>query len=134
MRELFSPVNFRNIDLCCKRELFSCKFQDRYIRELYSVNFRANIYENCIVRLISGLFTITIVFILRFPNIELEDVADQLDWIFLVLFPHYGLGVGFAYLYINKENMQFCQMNLPKVGLCTLYKRMSSPHPCCPGM
>nr|KAG5699338.1 hypothetical protein BaRGS_004275 [Batillaria attramentaria] len=61
-----------------------------------------------ILAIISGLFTMLTVFILRIPSLDLVDVAEILDWIFMVVFPHYCLGMGFSNFYVNDLDLDYC--------------------------
>nr|KAG5699336.1 hypothetical protein BaRGS_004273 [Batillaria attramentaria] len=47
-----------------------------------------------VISIVSGMFTMLTVVILRIPSVHLSDVAETLDWIFMVVFPHYSVGLG----------------------------------------
>lgn len=53
----------------------------------------------------TGLFTMLIVFVLRVPSLQLENMAFLLDWLFMVLFPHYAFGVSLSYILIKNKGM-----------------------------
>lgn len=78
------------------------------------------------------------VFIMRIPTLDVVDVADILDWLFMAIFPHYALGMGFSNFYINKLDKDFCDksfatVNLTPGVLCPFLKNANIIHPCCPG-
>lgn len=80
-----------------------------------------------ILAIISGLFTMLTVFIMRIPFLNVVDVAEALDWTFMVVFPHYCLGMGFSNFYVNKLDLDFCfnqGINLP--AFCP-----DPQNPCC---
>ena len=82
----------------------------------------------------AGLFTMLTVFIMRIPSLGVEDIAKILDWIFMAVFPHYSLGMGFSNFYINKLDIDYC-INGPInfYALCPEFKILKMPHPCCKG-
>ncbi|KAK7486553.1 hypothetical protein BaRGS_00022219, partial [Batillaria attramentaria] len=80
-----------------------------------------------ILAIISGLFTMLTVFILRIPSLDLVDVAEILDWIFMVVFPHYCLGMGFSNFYVNDLDLDYCfGQGIDLTLLCP-----SPMNPCC---
>lgn len=79
----------------------------------------------------TGLFTMMTVSIMRIPSLDVTDVADALDWVFLILFPHYSLGTAFSNLYINKLTTDYCS-NVT-LGICELFNRSGIINPCCKG-
>ncbi len=70
--------------------------------------------------------TLTSVGILQLPMLDLQDVADSLEWVFLIIFPNFAFGQGLADLYTNYQANQFCG---ELVQYCTVQK-----NPCCIGI
>ena len=85
-------------------------------------------FENGIFLLLiilTGQATLLSVVILSIPQLELVNVADILEWIFLMIFPNFGLAQGLNNIYQNSKIGAVCQ-NLSL--LCYL-----GPNPCCRG-
>jgi ATP-binding cassette subfamily A (ABC1) protein 3 len=72
-----------------------------------------------------GQATLLAVVILSIPQLELLDVANILQWIFLILFPNYCLGQGLTDIYQNAFLNKLCE---PLVPYCAF-----EPNPCCKG-
>ncbi|XP_076468682.1 phospholipid-transporting ATPase ABCA3-like [Babylonia areolata] len=88
-----------------------------------------------ILAIVSGLFTMMTVFILRIPSMGTDDVAKVLDWVFMVLFPHYSLGMGFCNLYVNQMDKQFCiQDGFTPDEYCPIFRLNNKTNPCCKDM
>ncbi|KAK2724560.1 phospholipid-transporting ATPase ABCA3-like [Artemia franciscana] len=60
----------------------------------------------------TGLATFIIVVVMSIPDLNLVDVSEILDWIFLI-WPNYSLGMGFSNLYNNDIANQYC--NNPEI-------------------
>ncbi|KAL8603343.1 hypothetical protein ACOMHN_039706 [Nucella lapillus] len=85
-----------------------------------------------IFAIISGLFTMMTVFIMRIPTLGVADVAEVLDWVFMAVFPHYSLGTGFSNLYVNKLDKDFCtQFSFNITQFCPVFKQFNQTNPCC---
>ncbi|CAM4989746.1 unnamed protein product, partial [Rotaria socialis] len=67
--------------------------------------------------------TLLAVVILSIPQLDLVNVADILEWIFLILFPNFCLGQALNVMYQNYVLNGLCQ---PIVHLCD-----KMPNPCC---
>jgi ATP-binding cassette subfamily A (ABC1) protein 3 len=63
--------------------------------------------------------------ILSIPQLDLLDVANTLEWIFIILFPNYNLGQGLNDIYQNSVLIGLCE---PLVQYCGF-----GPNPCCEG-
>ena len=72
--------------------------------------------------------TLITVVILQIPDLQLLEVADLLDWIFMVL-PNYSLGMAFNNLYTNARAVEYCTRPLVALA-CSAGIR---PNPCCKG-
>ena len=70
--------------------------------------------------------TLITVVILQIPDLQLLDVADLLDWFFMVL-PNYSLGMAFNNLYTNARAVEYCTRPLVALA-CSAGIR---PNPCC---
>ncbi|XP_068200893.1 phospholipid-transporting ATPase ABCA3-like isoform X1 [Palaemon carinicauda] len=79
-----------------------------------------------IINIITGMATLITVNILRIPDLELRDVAEYLDWVFL-LFPSYALAAAFTDLYSNWRFTGICKREIFSL-LCGL---KAFPNPCC---
>lgn len=55
---------------------------------------------------ISGLATLLTTFMLRL--LGETDLAIALDWVFLVLFPHYNFGKSINDMFVNYSNLDYC--------------------------
>ncbi|XP_076468817.1 phospholipid-transporting ATPase ABCA3-like isoform X2 [Babylonia areolata] len=88
-----------------------------------------------ILEIITGLFTMMAMTILRAPSIGLKDFVETLDLVFMVLFPHYSLGIGFSNMYVNHENREYC-INGPikPPNTCQAFKLKKENNPCCKGI
>lgn len=75
----------------------------------------------------AGIALFMTVNIMTIPRLELQDVARQLDWIFLV-FPHYSLCASINNMYNNYVFNRVCSTFLEIPNICTL-----RPNPCCKG-
>ena len=75
-----------------------------------------------------GMATIISVTILRIPDLELQHVANLLDWIFM-LFPSYAMAAAITDIYSNFRSTEICKQ--PAFNLiCSLN---IAPNPCCRG-
>jgi ATP-binding cassette subfamily A (ABC1) protein 3 len=63
--------------------------------------------------------------ILSIPQLDLLNIADVLEWIFIILFPNYNLGQGLNDIYQNAVLSDICEQLVP---YCIL-----GPNPCCKG-
>ena len=72
---------------------------------------------------IVGDATVLAVGILGIPQLGLKDLANVLEWIFLVFLPNFCLGQGLMDYYSNWEFLDSCQ---EYKQFCTLF-----PNPCC---
>ncbi|XP_076468710.1 phospholipid-transporting ATPase ABCA3-like [Babylonia areolata] len=88
-----------------------------------------------ILEIITGLFPMIAMNILRDPSIGLKDFVETLDLVFMVLFPHYSVGIGFSNLYINHENRKYC-INGPikPPNTCQASKLKKKTNSCCKGI
>lgn len=77
---------------------------------------------------LTGMATVITVTILRIPDLELEDVADLLDWIFL-LFPPYAMANAIKDVYRNYQVLTICTKDL--ISLACMFSFY--PNPCCRG-
>ena len=73
-----------------------------------------------------GMATLITVVILQIPELQLVEVAEVLDWIFMVL-PNYSLGMAFNNLYTNSRAVEYCTRPIV-VFACKTGLR---PNPCC---
>ncbi|CAF0870807.1 unnamed protein product [Adineta steineri] len=76
-----------------------------------------------IYNIITSQATLLAIVILSIPQLELLDIANILEWVFLLLFPNYCLGQGLNDIYQNSFLVQLCE---PLVPLCPFL-----PNPCC---
>jgi len=76
-----------------------------------------------------GMATLITVVILQIPELQLVEVAEVLDWIFMVL-PNYSLGMAFNNLYTNSRAVEYCTRPIV-VFACKTGLR---PNPCCKSM
>ncbi|CAF3441243.1 unnamed protein product [Rotaria sp. Silwood1] len=76
-----------------------------------------------IINIITSQATLLAVVILSIPQLDLVNVADILEWIFLILFPNFCLGQALNVMYQNYVLNGLCQ---PIVHLCD-----KMPNPCC---
>ncbi|XP_070193926.1 phospholipid-transporting ATPase ABCA3-like [Littorina saxatilis] len=85
-----------------------------------------------IMAIITGLFTMLTVFIMRIPALDVVDIAEALDWVFMAVFPHYSLGMGFSNFYVNRLDMDYC-INGPInfYEACPFARLFNITHPCC---
>ncbi|CAL4148549.1 unnamed protein product, partial [Meganyctiphanes norvegica] len=79
-----------------------------------------------IINIITGMATLISVTILRIPDLELNDVADMLDWLFL-LFPSYAMASAITDLYTNNRFTDICSRPV-FISLCNI---KSFANPCC---
>ena len=70
--------------------------------------------------------TLIVVVILQIPELQLVDVADFLDWIFMAL-PNYSLGMAFNNLYTNSRAVEYCTRPIVVLACKTGLR----PNPCC---
>ncbi|XP_041350182.1 phospholipid-transporting ATPase ABCA3-like [Gigantopelta aegis] len=80
-----------------------------------------------IFNILTGLTTLLVVMILQIPSLGAVDVSDALDWVFLVIFPHYCLGKSFMDIYTNYVNTKTCN----KLDYKVVCQRVAMP--CCKG-
>ncbi|XP_055881820.1 phospholipid-transporting ATPase ABCA3-like [Biomphalaria glabrata] len=78
------------------------------------------------LNIFSGIITTTTVFVLQFPSLGTESIAEVLDWIFIILFPNYNMATVFINLYTNYLNLDSCLPIVNAPGRCN--------SPCCPGV
>lgn len=76
--------------------------------------------------IITGMATIITVTILRIPDLELQHVANLLDWIFL-LFPSYAMAAAITDIYSNFRSTEICKQPTFEL-ICSLG---IAPNPCC---
>ncbi|XP_023714575.1 ATP-binding cassette sub-family A member 3 isoform X4 [Cryptotermes secundus] len=76
------------------------------------------------INVVTGIALFMTVNILKLPSLELQDVAEILDWIFL-FFPHYSLCSCVHGLYTNYAYNKACSAALLFPGLCL------RPNICC---
>ncbi|XP_067683952.1 phospholipid-transporting ATPase ABCA3-like [Haliotis asinina] len=69
-----------------------------------------------ILNIITGLATLLTTFMLRLLNET--DLAIALDWVFLVLFPHYNFGKSINDIFVNYSNLDYC-FDANSTNLCT---------------
>ncbi|XP_076468788.1 phospholipid-transporting ATPase ABCA3-like isoform X1 [Babylonia areolata] len=88
-----------------------------------------------ILEIITGLFPMIAMNILRDPSIGLKDFVETLDLVFMALFPHYSVGIGFGNMYINHENRKYC-INGPikPPNTCQASKLKKKTNSCCKGI
>ncbi|CAG0900594.1 unnamed protein product, partial [Darwinula stevensoni] len=55
----------------------------------------------------TGVAALLTVVVLQIPDLDLVDVADTLEWVFLIL-PNFDLGIGINYLYSNGRINELC--------------------------
>ncbi|KAK7486554.1 hypothetical protein BaRGS_00022220, partial [Batillaria attramentaria] len=86
-----------------------------------------------VISIVSGMFTMLTVVILRIPSVHLSDVAETLDWIFMVVFPHYSVGSGLSNFYVNHIDLKTCFT--PEKGFipAQLCPDPTHTNPCCKG-
>lgn len=72
--------------------------------------------------------TLITVAILQIPELQLVELAEGLDWIFMVL-PNYSLGMAFNNLYTNSRAVEYCTRPIV-IFACKTGLR---PNPCCKG-
>jgi ATP-binding cassette subfamily A (ABC1) protein 3 len=73
--------------------------------------------------ILSSQVTLTPVQILSLPQLQLVDVSEILEWVFLVIFPNFCLGQSMIDLYENQQITGLCK---EFVALCPYF-----PNPCC---
>jgi ATP-binding cassette subfamily A (ABC1) protein 3 len=75
----------------------------------------------------TGMATILAISILQVPDLDLVNVADSLEWVFM-LFPNFNLGYGISLLSTNKQLHKMCP-NIIRFGaeFCLTYP----DNPCC---
>lgn len=73
--------------------------------------------------------TLITVVILQIPELQLVEVADALDWIFMTL-PNYSLGMAFNNLYTNSRAVEYCTRPIVVLACKTGLR----PNPCCKSM
>ncbi|CAF1219331.1 unnamed protein product [Rotaria sordida] len=76
-----------------------------------------------ILNIITSQATLLAVVILSIPQLDLINVSNILEWIFLILFPNFCLGQGLNNMYQNYVLNGLCA---PIVIFCN-----SAPNPCC---
>ncbi|UJR37958.1 hypothetical protein I4U23_030642 [Adineta vaga] len=76
-----------------------------------------------IINIITSQATLLAIVILSIPQLELLDVSNILEWIFLILFPNYCLGQGLNDIYQNSFLNKLCE---PLIPFCAI-----APNPCC---
>ena len=54
-----------------------------------------------------GMTTTMAITILQIPQLDLLEVADVLDWVFMIL-PQYNLGIGLVQISSNSQLHRFC--------------------------
>lgn len=70
-----------------------------------------------------------IVVILRTPELELTNVAEILDWVFL-LFPHYTITMSIFNLYQTYLSIKVCS---PVLEYCKVLQDINQTNSCCRG-
>ena len=75
--------------------------------------------------------TLITVVVLKIPELQLVDVADALDWLFMAL-PNYSLGVAFNNLYTNARAVEYCTKPMVKI-MCGM-NLTAFDNPCCKGI
>ncbi|XP_037074307.1 ATP-binding cassette sub-family A member 3-like [Pollicipes pollicipes] len=78
----------------------------------------------------TGMATMVTVAVLRIPVLDLVDVANVLDWVFMVL-PNYGLGMAMADIYSNYQGIKYCAEKPEIEKICLVLKNLSLTNPCC---
>jgi ATP-binding cassette subfamily A (ABC1) protein 3 len=73
--------------------------------------------------ILSSQVTLTPVQILSLPQLQLVDVSEVLEWVFLVFFPNFCLGQSLIDLYENQQITGLCK---DFVNSCAFI-----PNPCC---
>jgi ATP-binding cassette subfamily A (ABC1) protein 3 len=89
-----------------------------------------------ILYLLTSQASIVAVNVLTLPGIDLKDVADVLEWLFLILLPNFSFGQGITDIYQNYEFTGICKKvidqlppNIPLEFAC-----LALPNPCCIGL
>jgi len=87
------------------------------------------LYHICdsIFILSAGIALFMTVNIMEIPRLELQDVAEVLDWIFLI-FPHYSMCASINNMYNNYVFNRECSNVLPNRTTCDIL-----PNACCRG-
>ncbi|XP_041362406.1 phospholipid-transporting ATPase ABCA3-like [Gigantopelta aegis] len=75
--------------------------------------------------IISGVATLLTIGILSIPQLDLQYVAEILEWIFLTFLPNFCLAQGLQDFYQNNEFLNLCE---PYIKFCPFMKK---PFPCC---
>ncbi|ESO83918.1 hypothetical protein LOTGIDRAFT_229502 [Lottia gigantea] len=78
------------------------------------------------INILSGVACVMVVAILEIPQLDLLDVSLTLEWIFLVIIPHFCLGQGLEDYYNNYEMLTQCK---PLQTFCKIAPEF--PNPCC---
>jgi hypothetical protein len=78
----------------------------------------------------SGVAAFMIVVIMQTPELGLTDVAEILDWIFL-LFPHYTVTMSVFNLYQTYLSIKVCA---PVLEFCPQLPLIQQTNSCCKGM
>uniref|UniRef100_A0A3Q1GTA6 ATP-binding cassette, sub-family A (ABC1), member 3b n=1 Tax=Acanthochromis polyacanthus TaxID=80966 RepID=A0A3Q1GTA6_9TELE len=73
-----------------------------------------------IFNMISGTATFLAVTIMTIPELNLQDLSQLLDKVFL-MFPNYCLGMSFSQFYQNYEFISFCTLNDITKQICIRY-------------
>ena len=76
----------------------------------------------------AGLGTVLAVDILNFPGLDLQHVANVLEWIFLTFIPGFCLGQGLNQFYENYEFLKICSDPMVTTGCA-----FNISNPCCKG-
>ncbi|CAH1776854.1 unnamed protein product [Owenia fusiformis] len=98
-----------------------------FMFEVPSSGFVAMVIWN----ILSGTATVLAVIILKIPALESVDVANVLEWVFLILLPNYALGQSLIDFYANYDAKSIClnpDWNLDE--LCPLLP-VNATNPCC---
>lgn len=86
------------------------------------------VYEQYFPCRCTGMATLITVTILRIPDLNLKDIADILDWLFMV-FPPYSLAASITDLYTNFRFTKICDNE----GIRLACDLNVFTNPCCRG-
>ena len=82
---------------------------------------------------ISGLVCLLATYTLQIPFLNTMSIGNALEWVFIVLFPNYNLGLSLMDMYTNSDYKDTCDtVDVQKFcRLLNSQKNTSFTNPCC---
>ena len=76
------------------------------------------------------------VMILKYPDLNTEEVAIVLEWVFYVLLPNFCFGNSMNDLFNNHQGLTVCRDIFDEIGvdrdfLCDMSRTLNLTNPCC---